>query len=183
MAWIGEDRGSLAVPWKSSEVGVYLQETGRGDDRKKRARGKSKVGKVVWGPWHPGCSWGRTLGQQCLQNVKLLRGMPPPVKRVRVLPSGPLGHTAMLQLQGPPLRHSTDTSADTLGESVPLPLWGEAKGGSRKGKLINSFHLQHFPHSIIFKLNKLSLGEKEKFPLSSALAGLTKPTLWGADGE
>lgn len=57
------------------------------------------------------------------------------------------------------------------------------RGGSRKGKLINSFHLQHFPHSIIFKLNKLSLGEKGKFPLSSALAGLTKPTLWGADGE
>lgn len=57
-----------------------------------------------------------------------------------------------------------DASADTLGESTALPLWGEAKGRNGEGKLINSFHLQHFPHSIIFKLNKLSLGEREKVP-------------------
>lgn len=57
---------------------------------------------------------------------------------------------------------STNASADTLGESTALPLWGEAKGRNGEGKLINSFHLQHFPHSIIFKLNKLSLGERGK---------------------
>ena len=51
-------------------------------------------------------------------------------------------------------------------------------GRNKKGNLINSFHIQHFPHSIIFKLNNLSLGEKGKFLRGSALPGLTKPTLW-----
>lgn len=48
------------------------------------------------------------------------------------------------------------------------PPWGKANGRNKKGNLINSFHIQHFPHSIIFKLNNLSLEEKGKFPLSSA---------------
>lgn len=60
-----------------------------------------------------------------------------------------------------------NASADTLGESTALPLWGEAKGRNGEGKLINSFHLQHFPHSIIFKLNKLSLGERGKSSCSA----------------
>ena len=68
------------------------------------------------------------------------------------------------------------------GHHCPPP-WGRANGRNDKGNLINSFHIQHFPHSIIFKLNNLSLGEKGTFPLSSALPGLTKPTLWGPDGE
>lgn len=65
------------------------------------------------------------------------------------------------------------------GRAPPPPPRGRASGRDKKGNLINSFHIQHFPHSIIFKLNNLSLGEKGKFPLSSALPGLTKPTLWG----
>lgn len=73
---------------------------------------------------------------------------------------------------------STHTSADVHGGLRLSPPRGRADGRNKKGNLINSFHIQHFPHSIIFKLNNLSLGEKGKFPRSSALPGLTKPTLW-----
>lgn len=63
------------------------------------------------------------------------------------------------------------------------PPWGAASGRDGEGNLINSFHIQHFPHSIIFKLNNLSLGEKGKVPARLCPASLTKPTLWGPDGE
>lgn len=70
------------------------------------------------------------------------------------------------------------TPQDTSGSGTPLATQGEARGRNGKGNLINHFHSQHFPHSIIFKLNNLSLGVKGKFPLCTALPGLTKPTLW-----
>lgn len=60
---LGEDRGSLAVPWKSFEGGEYWQETGTGEDkREKRTRGSSKVGE---GCMEVSASWlllGKSLG-------------------------------------------------------------------------------------------------------------------------
>lgn len=84
-------------------------------------------------------------------------GTPPEVPRAR----GPPHHSSHVSARGSPASRRT--------QSTQPPAPGTARGTNPKRNLINSFRIQHFPHSIIFKLNNLSLREKGKGPLSSAL--------------
>lgn len=89
-------------------------------------------------------------------------------------PGAPFITAATLAARGSPASRRT--------QSTPPPAPGTASGRNKKGNPVNSFRIQHFPHSIIFKLNNLSLREKGKRPLSSALPA-AQSRHCGADGE
>lgn len=120
------------------------------------------------GPWH-------------IQKARpmLSAGTPPPAGRPAPRPrapgpGGPFVTAATSAARGPPASRRT--------QSTPPPAPGTASGRNEKGNLINSFRIQHFPHSIIFKLNNLSLREKGKRPLSSAPPA-AQSRHCGPDGE
>lgn len=120
------------------------------------------------GPWHI-----QKARPMLSAGTPPLAGQPAPRPRAPG-PGGPFVTAATSAARGPPASHRT--------QSTPPPAPGTASGRNEKGNLINSFRIQHFPHSIIFKLNNLSLREKGQRPLSSALPA-AQSRHCGPDGE
>lgn len=120
------------------------------------------------GPWHI-----QKARPMLSAGTPPLAGQPAPRPRAPG-PGGPFVTAATSAARGPPASRRT--------QSTPPPAPGTASGRNEKGNLINSFRIQHFPHSIIFKLNNLSLREKGKRPLSSAPPA-AQSRHCGPDGE
>lgn len=118
------------------------------------------------GPWHI-----QKARPMLSAGTPPLAGQPAPRPRAPG-PGGPFVTAATSAARGPPASRRT--------QSTPPPAPGTASGRNEKGNLINSFRIQHFPHSIIFKLNNLSLREKGKRrsaqpcrPHKAGIVGLT----------
>lgn len=165
----------------------------RPQDRKGERR---RSGRLGYPGGHMGTNAKRSDGQSSWGHVGMTSTVTTSSQRARlpardpglcVAPSPRWPHQLIRESAEPPPTScrawSSAASAKAQERAPPPTPAGTASARNKKGNLINSFHIQHFPHSIIFKLNNLSRGEKGKSPLSSALPSLTKPTLWGPDGE
>lgn len=134
-----------------------------------------------WGPA------GRQSRRSCIQTTP-----PPgsgPASRPRPgLPVAPAPQWPRQQPKARPL-DSRPPPASCRARSAAASPW--RRGGCRpdcrhrrekqKRNLINSFHPQHFPHSIIFKLNNLPR-RRRRVPARLGLPGLTKPALGAGRG-